>query len=171
MNNKILVAYASRHGSTAQIADRIHRHFKDAGISADIYPINSVDSLKGYTTVIIGSAVYVGQWRKDAGRFLKKNIEPLQEKDVWIFSTGPTGEGDPSKLLKGWIMPKSLLPLANKIGAKEITVFHGYVDPEKLTGLQRFMVNKIDAPVGDFRDWKMIDNWAKKIIKSLIADR
>lgn len=167
MNHNILITYASRYGSTAEIAERIGEVLSTKGHKAKVAEVREIHDLKEYTAVVIGSAVYVGRWRKDAIRFIKVHEKNLSEKDVWIFSTGPTGTGDPVKLLEGWKMPKALEPVIDRIRPKDITVFHGAVDPEKLSGLHRFMVKKVDAPVGDFRDWQAIEEWAGKISESL----
>ena len=167
MKHNILITYASRYGSTAEIAERIGAVISRNGLNARVAEVREVYDLKEYTAVVIGSAVYVGRWRKDAIRFMKVHEKDLSEKDVWIFSTGPTGTGDPVKLLEGWKMPKALEPVVSRIRPKDITVFHGAVDPEKLSGLHRFMVKKVEAPVGDFRDWEAIEAWAGIISDSL----
>jgi menaquinone-dependent protoporphyrinogen oxidase len=166
-DNDILVTYASRYGSTAEIGHKIGEVLASAGLRVDVSEVKDVPNLKQYRAVILGSAVYIGKWRKDAIRFLKIFEKDLTERKIWIFSTGPTGKGDPEKLLDGWSFPPSLKPLAERIDPEDITVFHGALNMDKLNSVHRFMINKIKAPVGDYRDWEQVTNWAKDIASKL----
>ena len=168
MAKKILVAYASKYGSTAEIADRIGKILIKEGHQTEVHEVNKIVNLKGFDAVIIGSAVYIGKWRKDAVRFMKVHEAELKTKPVWIFSTGPTGKGDPQKLLEGWNLPENVKPVVSNINAEDVKVFHGALDMDKLNGLHRFMIKKVKAPVGDFRVWEDIDGWAKKIAEMLV---
>jgi menaquinone-dependent protoporphyrinogen oxidase len=165
--NYVLVTYASKYGSTAEIAEKIGETITNKNFHVDVLEVRQVADLKKYGAVVLGSAVYIGRWRKDAVRFMKIHEKELSEKKVWIFSTGPTGKGDPVQLLEGWDFPESLKPVAEKIQPRDITVFHGAVDTEKLSRLHKYMVGKVKAPVGDFRDWKRIVEWAENITKVL----
>lgn len=167
MENDILVTYASRYGSTAEIAQKIAEVIAGQGLKADISEVKEVHTLKPYRAVVLGSAVYIGKWRKDAIRFVKMFEKDLSERKVWIFSTGPTGKGDPAKLLEGWDMPTTLKPAVERIKPEDIAVFHGALDMNKLNSIHRYMVKKIDAPVGDYRDWEHVSQWAKKIASRL----
>ena len=163
MEKQVLVVYASKYGSTAEIAEKIGEVLTKKGLSVKVTEVNNVHDLSTYRAVILGSAVYIGRWRKDAIRFMKVFEKDLIGKKVWIFSTGPTGEGDPVELLEGWDFPKSLKPIVEKVQPEDIKVFHGAVDMEKLNGLHRYMVKKVKAPVGDFRVWDDIIAWAEGI--------
>ncbi|MDT8394032.1 MAG: flavodoxin domain-containing protein [Bacteroidales bacterium] len=167
MENDILITYASRYGSTAEIALKITEVIAGEGLNADISEVNEVHNLQQYGAVVLGSAVYLGKWRKDAIRFVKMFEKDLSERKVWIFSTGPTGKGDPVKLLEGWDMPTSLKPAVERIKPEDIAVFHGVLDMDKLNNIHRYMVKKIKAPVGDYRDWEQVSQWAKKIASRL----
>jgi menaquinone-dependent protoporphyrinogen oxidase len=166
---RILVAYASKHGATAEIAERIGQLLCRAGLPTDVRPADRVRDLTPYRAVVLGSAVYVGRWRKEAAAFLKANEKTLAGRPVWLFSSGPTGEGDPLKLTKGWRFPEDLKAVASRIQPRDIAVFHGKVDPAKLGFIEKAMLNHVDAPVGDFRDWEAIGAWAASIAESLKA--
>ncbi|NIV37101.1 MAG: flavodoxin, partial [Anaerolineae bacterium] len=112
---KILVAYATKYGATAEIAERIGQVLREAGLEADVQAADRAGDLGQYGAVVLGSAVYIGQWRKEAARFLKENETTLVEKPVWIFSSGPTGEGDVEELMSGWSFPGRLQPIADRI--------------------------------------------------------
>jgi len=167
MAKKILVAFASKYGSTSEIAERIGEVLTSGGHQAEVKEVNRINDLKDYDAVIIGSAVYIGKWRKDAVRFMKVHEPELKTMRVWIFSTGPTGKGDPEKLLEGWNLPENVKPIVNSIKAEDVIVFHGSLDMDKLNGLHRFMIKKVKAPVGDFRVWEDIDAWARGIAEMM----
>ena len=167
MDNRILIAYATKHGATAEIATRIGDVLRGAGLTAEVLPANRVGDLTAYQAVVLGSAVYIGQWRKEAARFLKANEQVLSQRPVWLFSSGPTGEGDPVQLTSGWRLPKALEPIADRIHARDVAVFHGALDPDKMNGLEKLMIKNVKAPVGDFRDWEAITVWAMAIVDAL----
>jgi len=76
MDEKVLVTYASKYGATAEIAEKIGEVLRQAGLQTDILPVKSIRDLTQYNAVILGSAVYIGQWRKDAVKFLKASKLP-----------------------------------------------------------------------------------------------
>jgi menaquinone-dependent protoporphyrinogen oxidase len=169
MDTQVLVAYATKYGATAEIAEKIGQVLGEAGLRAEVLPADRVSDLSPYEAVVLGSAVYIGRWRKEAVKFLKANETALAEKAVWLFSSGPTGEGDPVELLQGWRLPKSLQPLADHVQVRDIAVFHGAVDREKLNFIEKWMLKNVKAPVGDFRDWEAITAWATAIADALKA--
>ena len=105
MKSHCLVTYASKYGSTGEMAERVRDVLRREGLSADLLPVDQVATLTPYSAVILGSAVYMGRWRKEAINFLEANENKLARRDVWLFSSGPTGTGDPEKLLDGWEFP------------------------------------------------------------------
>jgi len=122
----ILVAYASKHNSTAEIANAIGEVIQESNTSQiAIVPVETVEDITPYDAVILGSAVYAGQWQSNAADFLKKHETELANRPVWLFSSGPIGEGDPKDLLKGWTFPDALKPVAERIKPRDIALFHG----------------------------------------------
>jgi menaquinone-dependent protoporphyrinogen oxidase len=167
MDVRVLVAYASKYGGTAEIAKRIGQVISDAGLSIDVLEVEKVKGLGHYKAVVLGSALYMGRWRREAARFLKINEEVLEGQMVWLFSSGPTDKGDPLELVEGLYLPKGLQPVADRIGPEDIVIFHGVAALEKMNFFERWIMKKIKAPVGDFRDWEMIVSWAKGIAEGL----
>lgn len=170
MNTRILVAYASKHGATAEIAEKVGQILRDANLITDVRPVSTIDDLSIYSAVVIGSAVYMGQWRKEAARFLKHFADDLAKLPIWVFSTGPTNEGDPVELLEGWTFPKNLQPTLDSIRPRDIKVFHGVLDADQLSFSERLIIKGVKAPMGDFRDWDMINAWALDIIDAIQRD-
>jgi menaquinone-dependent protoporphyrinogen oxidase len=170
MSVKVLVAYATKHGATAEIAERIGEVLEQAGVSAEVRPVGQVKDLDAYGAVVLGSAVYIGRWRKEASKFVKVNENQLSRVPVWIFSSGPTGKGDPVELTQGWRLPKSLEPIIDRIKPREIVVLHGGIDPRKMKGLERWMIDKVGAAAEDSRDWKSIETWAGAIASAVASE-
>jgi menaquinone-dependent protoporphyrinogen oxidase len=169
---KILVAYATKHNSTAEIANLIGETLQQTRLRSgiphvEVKSVEAVGDVTKYDVVVLGSAVYVGQWQSEAANFLKKYEDELAQRPVWLFSSGPTGEGDPQALLKGWKFPPGLMPVVERIKPRDIAVFHGNLDASRLGLLERFMVKQVKAPMGDFRDADMIRNWATCIAQAL----
>jgi menaquinone-dependent protoporphyrinogen oxidase len=122
MDIRVLVAYATKYGATAEIAEKIGQELRQAGLQTDVLPADRVSDLFPYKAVVLGSAVYMGQWQKKAATFLRAKEKALVERPVWLFSSGPTGEGDPVQLMKGWRFPTALQPIADRIHARDIAV-------------------------------------------------
>ena len=167
MDGKVLVTYATKYGATAEIAEKIGQVLRQAGLPTDVLPTDRVSDLTTYKAIILGSAVYAGQWRKEAVTFLEANEKMMAERPVWLFSSGPLGEGDPVQLMKGWRFPEALQPIADRIQPRDIAFFHGELDLKKLSFAEKLIVKGIKAPVGDFRDWDAITSWTTAIADEL----
>ena len=168
MDKKVLVAYATKYGATGEIAEKIGEVLDQSGLQTDVLPVDGIRDLTPYKAVILGSAVYIGRWRKEAVKFLKANQKLLAELPVWLFSSGPVGEGDPVELLDGWRFPEGQQPIVDRIQPRDIVVFHGEVNVDKLNFIEKSMVKNIQSPVGDFRDWDSIASWARSIAEELV---
>lgn len=163
MSEIVLVAYASKHGATAEMAAAIGDALQRAGLTVDVTPVDSAPPPWGYYAVVLGSAIYMGAWRKEAAEYLDKYADALAQRPVWLFSSGPTGEGDPAELMKGWEFPDNLKALVERVQPQGIIVFHGKLDPETLNFAERMILKMVKAPVGDFRHWDEITGWAGQI--------
>jgi menaquinone-dependent protoporphyrinogen oxidase len=163
IGNQVLVGYATKHGATAEIAEKIGQVLRQAGLRTDVLPADRVIDLTPYTAVVLGSAVYIGQLRKEAVKFLQANETVLADRPVWLFSSGPLGEGDPLELTQGWRLPEKLQPSVDRIAPRDIAVFHGAVDVGKLNFIEKWMLKNTKSPVGDFRNWDAITSWATAI--------
>jgi menaquinone-dependent protoporphyrinogen oxidase len=167
MSGKVLVAYGTKYGATVGIAEKIGEVLRGAGLEADVAAANRAGDLAQYAAVVLGSGVYIGSWRKEAADFLKANETRLALMPVWLFSSGPTGDGDPVALLKGWRFPQGLQQTADNIKPRDMAVFGGLLDAKKLNPVEKFMVKQMKAAMGDFRDWDAITAWATGIAEAL----
>jgi menaquinone-dependent protoporphyrinogen oxidase len=167
MNHTILVTYATKYGATGEIAGAIGKALIRAGFKVDVLPATRVLTLHPYSAVVLGSGVYAGSWLKDGISFLERFEEDLADRPVWIFSSGPTGEGDPATLLHGWSFPEAQKRLIERINPREIIVFHGAIDMEKLNFGDGLLIRMIRAKTGDFRDWDAIAGWGAEIGRAL----
>ncbi len=168
----VLVAYASRHGSTTGIAERISARLHAAGFETTCSSVGEVGSLKTYDAFVIGSAAYMFHWLKEATRFVKRNRKVLAQRPVWLFSSGPLGTelvDDKGQDVFSAARPKEFEELEPLIDIHGDRVFFGARDADvKPKGmaeqLMRFMPAARDAlPTGDFRDWDAIEAWADEI--------
>ena len=164
---RVLIAFSSKYGATREIAESIGTVLEESGVKMDVLPAGDVGDVHAYGAVILGSAVYVGQWRQEAADFLKSHEQALSAIPVWLFSSGPTGEGNPKELMNGFTFPEALMPVAKRIAPKDIALFHGELNRSKLSIGERALVRMIKAPMGDFRDWDAIAAWAAGIAAAL----
>ena len=163
----LLVAYASRHGATAEIAEAIAGRLREQGLQADCRPAADVRSLEGYDAVIIGSAVYMKRWLRDARRVLHRHGDELRERPFWIFSSGPFGaEPDPS-----WSEPPRVIREAEQLGVRAHVVFGGRLPLEPSNFVEKAMVRDTPAEFADLRDWDAIRAWASAIGETALPER
>jgi len=165
---KILIAYATKHQSTAEIASKIAEEVGTKKLDIDLMPVGTVINPQKYDAFIIGSAVYMGQWMNSAADFLITYEKLLTERPTWLFSSGPTGEGDPTKLLKGFTFPAVLTDLAQRISPEDIVLFHGKLTTDDIGWGERIIIKTVRAPIGDYRNWDTIAEWGKSIQSSLL---
>jgi menaquinone-dependent protoporphyrinogen oxidase len=163
----ILVAYASKHGATGEIAERIAESLREAGQDADARPVQEARDLGDYEGFVLGSAAYMGHWLKDATAFVGSNRDVLAKRPVWLFSSGPLGtEATDAKGvdLRTSAEPKELPEFQETIHPRDHHIFFGVLDPGKLSFTERSLRKLPSArailPEGDFRDWDEIQDWA-----------
>lgn len=159
----VLVAYASKHGSTEEIARFIADRLREQGHEARATPVQKASELSGVQAVVLGSAIYVGSWMKEAMEFVERHLSTLQSLPVWLFSVGPLG----TEVQDEEEQPKQLGELRNELRPKDHQLFFGVLDRDKLGFGERMMVKAVKAPEGDFRNWDEIGAWADAIAEEL----
>jgi len=163
MANKVLVSYASKYGSTREIAEKIGQVLAGAGLDAEVLPAGTVKEVTGYKAVVLGSAAYIGNWRKEAVAFIRKFDDELEKIPTWIFSSGPLGSGDAQVEMKGWKYPLSLEPVIERIKPRGVMVFHGTVNLKRLNFFERWIMKNMKEVRHDARRWDLIEKWAGEI--------
>ena len=159
----VLVAYASKHGSTAEIAEAIADALVDHEVKAEAKSVNTVEDLGPYEAVVLGSAVYAGAWMREAVAFVERHAGELSRRPVWLFSSGPLGEDVEDHEEQ----PRQMPELRRLIGPKGHRVFYGALDVSALGFAERMIAKAVKAPTGDFRDWEAIRGWAEGIAEEL----
>lgn len=162
MNNRILVTYATRAGSTVGIVDAIAVMLRRRGFLVTIKPIKENPGVIAYQAVIIGSAIRQGSWLPEAIHFVKANQAALRRVRVALFTVHMLNRGDDeqSRLNREAYLDALrplVLPVAN-------VFFPGRIDLSGLSFIDRLMVRAVKSPVGDFRDWDKVRGWAQKLL-------
>ncbi len=159
----VLVTYASKHGATQGIAERIAQKLRELGRVVDLQPIGADRSPKGYEAAIVGSGVYFGSWLKEATEYVHRHRDSLAAVPVWLFSDGPLG----SEVAEGEGRPKEIAEFEEPIHPREHKLFFGALDRGKLSIAERIVTKAVHAPEGDFRDWADVDAWSANIAYQL----
>jgi menaquinone-dependent protoporphyrinogen oxidase len=134
---KVLVAYASRHGATRGIAERIAGILETEGLDVTLESVEGVDVTDGFDAFVIGSAAYMGHWLKEAATFVRRHEATLAGHPVWFFSSGPVGTETITKAGKDILAasePKEFGEFAQAIPARDQHVFFGAYDPDLKPG-------------------------------------
>jgi menaquinone-dependent protoporphyrinogen oxidase len=151
---RVLVTFGSKHGATAEIAEVVADTLRAGGLDAECVAAGVVDRLDGYDAVILGSAVYMRRWRREARRFVHHFAAELAQRPFWVFSSGPVG--DPAKDNPAWLEPGRTIRELERLGAREHVVFGG-----------RSTSSGVPEEFRDRRDWDEIRAWARSIAASL----
>jgi menaquinone-dependent protoporphyrinogen oxidase len=159
----VLVTYASKYGSTEEIAQRIAATLRRSGLDTDLQPVDAVRDVEPYAAIVLGSAIYYGSWLKEAREFVHRYETALAARPVWLFASGPLGvevkDAEPQ--------PKEFAEFQQSVMPREHRVFFGALDYSQLSFMERMVVKGVRAPDGDFRDWNAIEEWAESIARAL----
>lgn len=164
---KALVAFASAHGSTRGVAERLATTLEGRGIAADVFSIDAVPSLDPYDAFVIGSPVYTGSWMSEVVAFVEQNTNALASRPVWLFSLGPLENQRGLMAKADWPEAKEVDGLRTAINARDHRMFTGAIQPDELSFLVRLFFRLSGGRYGDFRKWDEIDGWAGEIAEQL----
>jgi menaquinone-dependent protoporphyrinogen oxidase len=156
MNKPLLVAYATKHESTHEVAEAVAVRLRELGLEADVRPARAIETLDPYAGVVVGGALYMGRWHRDARRFLSHHRDELAGLPLAVFAMGPVSIEDKDVAASRTQLDRAL----NKEPALDpvaVAIFGGVIDPAK----QRFPFTHMDA--ADARDWDAIRSWADSL--------
>ena len=162
MSASVLVAYATRYGSTQEVAEAVAATLRERGLAVDIQPMRNVQALDQYRAIVLGAPLYMFHWHRDALNFLARHREALTQRPVAIFALGPFHaeekefQGAREQLDKELAKFPWLTPQA-------ITIFGGKFDPQKLTFPHNLIPALKNMPASDVRDWPAIRAWANDL--------
>lgn len=163
---RVLVAYASRHEATAEIAAAIAGELGAAGCVTDVGEARAVASLAGVDAAVIGSALYLGRWDGSALELLRRERAALATIPTWLFSSGPVGDGKATARPERLPQPEEVAALAGEIGA-HATTFGGRVDPAG--GGFDLQIMASAGLAGDWRNFDRIRAWARGIATDVLV--
>ena len=155
MARPILVAHASKYGSTQEVAESIAMTLRGHLLHADVRPAAQVEDLGEYGGVVLGGGIYMGRWHRDACRFVKRFEHELAGLPVALFALGPV-DHEPEHVASA---EKQFHYALEKLPVEPVSthLFGGAIDPQKL----HFPFNRM--PAADVRDWDDVRAWAGEL--------
>jgi menaquinone-dependent protoporphyrinogen oxidase len=165
---KILITYASAHGSTAEIAERIATRLRARGSEVDAIAVENAPRVEEFDAVVVGSAIHDGAWLPSAATFMTKNARTLATRPTWLFSVGMV-DALP-RFFRKWAKvegPKVVAPFSASIRPRGIELFSGVIREEHLPWLGRALFRLLGGHFGDYRNWAAIDAWADALVDDL----
>lgn len=156
MSATLLVAYASKHGSTEEVAEAVADSLRESGFDVHVRAAREVRDLDPYAAVVLGGAIYTARWHRDARRFLHHHRRALSERPLAIFAMGPQSLDEDAVLGSRRVVEVALNEV-HEVQPVTVAIFGGVVDPEKL----HFPFNRMAAV--DARDWAAIREWAARL--------
>ncbi|MFJ9370045.1 flavodoxin domain-containing protein [Nocardia sp. NPDC101769] len=160
----VLVAYGSKRGGTAEIAEWIGASLRADHISVAVKPAREVHSLSGFGAVVLGGALYSGRWHRDSRHFARRFTRQLREHPVWLFASGPLDDSTDAGTDGKAFGARAVHRTADRLGARGTAIFGGRLE-RTATGFPASAMAKSSA--GDFRNRARIEAWAKDIATRL----
>jgi menaquinone-dependent protoporphyrinogen oxidase len=161
----VLVAYATKHGSTEQIADTIGRELRQRGLAADVRSVGEIEDVARYEAVVLGSAVYVGHWLSNARAFANEHAAELADRPTWLFSSGPVGH--PLRPTEEDAV--QIEDVLEGVQPREHRVFPGKLDKSRLNCCEWALVFALRVKEGDYRNDGEVSTWASEIAAEIAA--
>ncbi|MFG2006237.1 flavodoxin domain-containing protein [Spirillospora sp. NPDC048911] len=167
---KILVGYASAHGSTRSIAARIASELVEQGHEAELGSMDQVGTPGSYEAFVLGSAIHNRAWLIEARDFVDAHREVLRHQPVWLFSVGmPAALRGPWRRLALQEEPVVAAPLRDAIGPCEHRLFSGVVRREHFSTFEHLIFKVMGCRYGDYRDWHAVDAWSRDVTRRLAS--
>lgn len=160
-NPIVLVTYATRAGSTLEIAQTVATELEERDFSVDICPIYQVVNLEGYSHVVMGSAIRMSAPLPEVTQFIEEHRSEFHGIPLAFFAVHLQNDGDDEASRKARLA--YLDPIRKLLHLQHETFFTGVYDPENVSYIERLIGKTVQTPVGDFRDWATIKDWGKEI--------
>jgi menaquinone-dependent protoporphyrinogen oxidase len=155
---KILIAYASRYGSTKEISEEIGEILRETGLLVDVRNVMAVDNLSDYDGAVIGSAIHMGKWLVEAVDFVKLHQNELRKVPVAVFSVGFSVHDPTEENLRK--AKASIVAIRPYVHPFNVGIFGGKIDFDLLDEPDRQILLLAGVDTGDFRDWEAVSAWA-----------
>ncbi|MCL2769782.1 MAG: flavodoxin domain-containing protein [Solirubrobacterales bacterium] len=159
MANRVLVTYATRHGSTAEVAEEIANVLRHAQLPAEVRAVDELDTVDPYDAVVFGAPLYMGRLQRAGARFLAEHHDELAQLPLAVFALGPNNTEDSRRGAQRQLDRK--LATRPDLHPFAVGLFGGVIDPDKL----RFPFTRLNR--GDWRDWDAIRLWARSLVPQL----
>lgn len=170
MGNTVLVAYASTHGSTQEVAETVAITLREQGLTVDLQPARGVRTLDGYGAVVLGAPLYMFHLHGDALRFLSRHQKALARGiPVAVFAGGPFGAGDGSEWQEVRNQLDRELAKFPWLRPVAVEVIGGKFDPSRLHLPWKLIPALRQMPYSDLRDWEAIRGWARALAAGTLA--
>lgn len=171
MSTSILVAYATRYGSTREVAEFIAVILQGHGFDVDVQSMRDTHALEEYQAIVLGAPFYMGRWPADALRFLSRHHDALMERSVALFALGPLST-DEQEIRDSRDQFDSVVEQHPTLKLDALEMFGGKYDPSKLGFSHRLLVALPASPLHgmsarDLRDWAAIRAWANELADKL----
>ena len=164
---RILIVYASKCGSTGEVAAVMGKTIAQSGVHVDVLPIEKATNLSGYRAIFVGSAIRMGKWLPEAVDFVRKNLAALQRVPTAYFTMCATLINDTSDSRAK--AATFVEPVRAVFAPAAEGYFAGKVDPNSLSFIENISLEAKRVPQGDFRDWVKITNWAQSTYAQICA--
>jgi menaquinone-dependent protoporphyrinogen oxidase len=165
--NKVLIAYATKYGSTAEVAAAIAKTFEEEGVSTELLDVRSVRDLRDYRAVVLGAPLYNARMLRAGRRFLARHRRALAEMPVAVFALGPLGSEEKDVKAPQRQLDRSLRRWP-EIHPLSTALFGGVIDQSKLRFPDRYAPPlKQFFPTTDVRNWQAIESWAIGLLDQL----
>jgi menaquinone-dependent protoporphyrinogen oxidase len=161
---KVLVCAASKYGATSEIAQAVADVLAERGCQVTVLPPDKAGAVEEFDAVVLGSAVYMGQWMKPARQLAARSAGALAARPVWLFSSGPVGE--PAKPAD---KPVDVTKVLQATKARDHQIFAGKLAKKHLSFPDRAIAAATRVQEGDFRNWAQISAWATGISDALLS--
>ena len=165
---KILVAYASAHGSTKEVAQFMGRVLSTYNADVTVANVVDVKTVDQYDAFVFGTPIHASLWLQDMCTFLDRFEAQLSEKPMyfWVTCIRALEEDGRKHALKYYFDYKQL----EAFNVREVGVFTGKLDTSAITRQEQwFLAANYDGKLApgnmrdDHRDWQAIAAWSNHI--------